>query len=137
MVYGNGLAKWWSFIGEHDYYLSGPLQYNLLSFNSSADIQLQRLMIRDGSNKPDASARLNSQLPITKKLEYADQIIENSGSIAELENEVVAFLNKLDKQVGGWWWLACWLIPPVGLTSAGFTLILRALRSNFRRKKSQ
>lgn len=94
-------------------------------------------MLRDGSNKTDASSRLNSQLPITAKLEYADQVIENSGSVGELEKEVAAFLVKLDKQTGGWRWLVSWLIPPVGLAFATFTLIWRALRSQSRRKKSQ
>jgi len=104
----------------------------------SAEIQLQRLMKRDGFSREDASARLNSQLPISEKLEYADHIIENSGSIAELEQEVVVFLKKLDKEVGGWRWLVSWLIPPVGLALAAYSLLWKTLkRLDRKHKRSQ
>ncbi|KAF7778952.1 hypothetical protein Agabi119p4_3297 [Agaricus bisporus var. burnettii] len=36
----------------------------------SADIQLVRLMSRDGSSREEASARLNSQMPISSKIEW-------------------------------------------------------------------
>lgn len=93
----------------------------------SAEIQLQRLMRRDGSSKEDASARLNSQLPISDKLQYADIVIENSGTVQELEREVDAFVKKLRKQTGGLRWLMSWLIPPLGLASAGTTLMWRRI----------
>ena len=100
----------------------------LVACNSSAEIQLQRLMKRDGSSREDASARLNSQLPISDKLEYADLIIENSGSVQELEHEVAAFVEKMKRETGGWRWLVSWLIPPIGLASAGTTIIWRKLK---------
>jgi dephospho-CoA kinase len=104
--------------------------------NSSAEIQLQRLMKRDGSSREEASARLNSQLPISDKMDYADMIIENSGSIQELEQEVATFVKKLRKEIGGLRWLVSWLIPPLGLASAGITIMCRRLAKSKRGSKS-
>jgi dephospho-CoA kinase len=109
----------------------------LTDFDSSADIQRQRLMARDGSTHEEASARLNSQIPISDKIKYADHVIDNSGSIAELNREVSAFLKKLEKEIGGWRWLVSWLIPPLGFTFAAYYLIRKALeRSKSKQLKS-
>ncbi|KXN84840.1 Dephospho-CoA kinase CAB5 [Leucoagaricus sp. SymC.cos] len=102
----------------------------------SAEIQLQRLMLRDGSTHEDASARLNSQLPIATKVEYADTVIDNSGSRAELEEQVIAFINKMNKETGQARWLLSWLIPPVGIVLAAWTLARRNLFSRRNRKRA-
>ncbi|KAJ3573378.1 hypothetical protein NP233_g2472 [Leucocoprinus birnbaumii] len=88
----------------------------------SPEVQLQRLMLRDNSNETDASARLNSQIPITKKIEYADIVIDNSGTKDELEAKVTAFIEKMNKGTGGLRWLMSWIVPPIGLISALWTL---------------
>ncbi|KAG8903443.1 hypothetical protein FRB99_003265 [Tulasnella sp. 403] len=51
------------------------------------EIQLQRLMKRDGSNREAAIARVNAQLPLADKLDYADHVIDNSGSTQDLEDQ--------------------------------------------------
>ncbi|KAF5347981.1 hypothetical protein D9756_010177 [Leucocoprinus leucothites] len=102
---------------------------------SSPETQLQRLMLRDNSNDSDASARLNSQIPITKKVEYADITIDNSGTKAELEEQVAAFIEKMNSRAGGVKWLASWLVPPVGVVSALWTLLWRNMFA--RRSKSE
>ena len=76
---------------------------------SSADVQLERLMQRDGSSREDASSRLNSQLPIADKVQYADRVIDNSGSLADLEAHVDNLVKALDRQVG-WTWRLSWLL---------------------------
>ncbi|KAF9449459.1 CoaE-domain-containing protein [Macrolepiota fuliginosa MF-IS2] len=100
----------------------------------SAELQLLRLMLRDSSSREDASARLNSQLPIASKIEYADIIIDNSGSRAELDHQVVAFINKMNSQVGNVRWLFSWLIPPVGIVLACWTLVKRNILSRRKRR---
>ncbi|KAF8195120.1 dephospho-CoA kinase-domain-containing protein [Pholiota molesta] len=97
----------------------------------SDELQLQRLMQRDGSSKEDASSRLNSQLPITEKVAYADVVIDNSGSKQELQAHVENLIRKLDERAG-WSWRLSWLIPPFGLLSAVSTLMWRRIA---RRKK--
>ncbi|WP_347862600.1 dephospho-CoA kinase [Salimicrobium sp. PL1-032A] len=47
------------------------------------EVQLQRLMERDGSNEKDAGQRIASQLPISEKAERADVVIDNNGSVEE------------------------------------------------------
>lgn len=47
--------------------------------------QIQRLMARDGINREEALARLNAQWPLENKLERADRVIDNSGSLSDLE----------------------------------------------------
>lgn len=100
---------------------------------TSAEIQLQRLMKRDGLNREDGSSRLNSQLPITEKLQYADHIVENSGTLLELETETQLLVNKLARESGGFAWLLCWLIPPVGIVFALGALAWRGVKRNGRR----
>lgn len=93
-------------------------------------------MLRDSSTREDASARLNSQLPIATKVEYADLVIDNSGSRAELEDQVVEFIRKMNKEVGNVRWLLSWLVPPIGIALAGWTLVKRNIVSRRRRKRS-
>ena len=94
---------------------------------SSSEIQLHRLMLRDNSSVEDASSRLSSQLPITNKLEYADYVIDNSGSPQGLEAQVNSLVERLEREAG-WMWRLSWLIPPLGLFSAVWMLALRAYR---------
>ncbi|PIL24332.1 hypothetical protein GSI_14085 [Ganoderma sinense ZZ0214-1] len=99
----------------------------------SAEIQLHRLMNRDNSTREDASARLNSQLPITEKIKYADLVIDNSGTQQELEREIGAIIKKL-RDAAGWSWRLSWLFPPWGVASAIWMLSWRALRRSQRHK---
>ncbi|EGN95881.1 hypothetical protein SERLA73DRAFT_113599 [Serpula lacrymans var. lacrymans S7.3] len=93
----------------------------------STEIQLQRLMKRDNSSREEASARLNSQLPISQKVEYADIVIENSGSLKDLEAQVSFSLTKIERELG-WSWRISWLFPPFGVLSALSVLAWRALK---------
>jgi len=65
--------------------------------HSSAEIQLQRLMLRDNCSRSEASPRLNSQLPITSKVAYADIVIDNSGTRSELEDQVLLCVKRLQR----------------------------------------
>ncbi|KAI0636590.1 CoaE-domain-containing protein [Trametes polyzona] len=93
----------------------------------SAEIQLQRLMKRDNSSREDALSRLNAQLPIAEKVQYADIVIDNSGSLQDLERQVDQLVQRLEKEAG-WSWRLSWLIPPLGVASAIWTISWRALR---------
>ncbi|KZT09585.1 CoaE-domain-containing protein [Laetiporus sulphureus 93-53] len=103
----------------------------------SPEIQLHRLMARDHSTRERASSRFNSQLPIADKVDYADVVIDNSGDLRDLEEQVDLLIKKLYRQAG-YWYLFSWLIPPIGLCSAAWTLlwksIARSRRSTLRRR---
>lgn len=100
----------------------------------SADIQLQRLMARDNSSREDASARLNSQLPIAQKVEHADIVLDNSGSLQELEQQVHSCLVKLE-WTAGWSWRLSWLFPPFALVSVLWTLGWRSVKRSRRQSR--
>ncbi len=62
---------------------------------TDVETQLTRLMARDHSSKEDALKRISAQMPIEEKRSYADYIIENNGSLEELQTQVSALLETL------------------------------------------
>lgn len=60
-------------------------------------IQIKRLMERDPLNEKEVKRRISAQWPIQQKREMATQIIDNSGTVAELE-EKIKFLVDQEKK---------------------------------------
>jgi dephospho-CoA kinase len=60
----------------------------LIVVSVPAEQQLARLMARDESSEEDARSRIRSQMPLEKKIELADYVIENHGSMPETEKLV-------------------------------------------------
>ncbi|HEB89335.1 MAG TPA: dephospho-CoA kinase [Deltaproteobacteria bacterium] len=52
------------------------------------ETQIQRTMARDGCTREEAERRIAAQLPIDRKRELADYMIDNSGSIDETRRQV-------------------------------------------------
>lgn len=52
------------------------------------ELQLERLMERDGLDSQGAGARIRSQLPLSEKVEGADHVIDNSGPWTETRRQV-------------------------------------------------
>jgi dephospho-CoA kinase len=50
--------------------------------------QISRLIMRNGVIKEEAEKRLKSQMPISEKIELANIVIDNEGSISETEKRV-------------------------------------------------
>jgi len=59
------------------------------------ELQIKRLMRRDGSNTHDALMRINSQMDIEEKKRKADYVINNSSDETHLESEVKKFIKYL------------------------------------------
>ncbi|MGX4584265.1 dephospho-CoA kinase [Paenibacillus chitinolyticus] len=55
------------------------------------EVQLRRLMERDGLNAEQAESRLAAQWPIGRKKELADSCIDNSGTLEQTEQLVERF----------------------------------------------
>ena len=60
---------------------------------ASTQTQLQRLLERAitqnrPSSQAEAQARIDSQMPLSEKVKYADFVIENDGTLEELEGKV-------------------------------------------------
>ena len=67
---------------------------------ASPKIQLQRILERSHvQNRPltenEAHARIDSQMPISEKIKYADVVIENDGTLEELNEKVDQLWNQL------------------------------------------
>ncbi|QRV90139.1 dephospho-CoA kinase [Ceratobasidium sp. AG-Ba] len=100
----------------------------------SKELQMQRLMRRDSSDRAAAQSRVSSQLPLASKLEYADLVIDNSGTLADTERQVNSLVQRLEKETG-WTWLISWLLPPVGLFLGGWCLVWRAIKRSRKTKR--
>jgi dephospho-CoA kinase len=51
--------------------------------------QLQRLIQRNNFSEQEARIRIKAQLPLAEKIRRADQVIDNSGDLAQLEAEIL------------------------------------------------
>lgn len=60
------------------------------------EIQLQRLIQREGLSELEANQRLNAQLDIEIKKQKSDAIIDNSSSLAALQENLKRFLKRLE-----------------------------------------
>lgn len=58
------------------------------------DVQLQRLMDRNHLTKSDAEARIQSQMPLSEKVNLADAVINNNDSIAKTKEQVKQLITK-------------------------------------------
>ena len=58
----------------------------------SPEVQLERLMQRDGLSYDRASARINAQMPLAQKCQQADVVLDNSSTLDSLFLQVDALL---------------------------------------------
>lgn len=61
-------------------------------------LQLKRLRERNHFTEQEAEERIRSQLPLKQKVQKADFVIENTGTISELENKLEQILLKIKKE---------------------------------------
>ncbi|KPV45802.1 dephospho-CoA kinase [Alicyclobacillus ferrooxydans] len=62
------------------------------------DVQLTRLMQRDGLSESDAKARIKAQMPIEEKRTLATYVIHNSGTPDETKEQVVTLWETLQNK---------------------------------------
>lgn len=62
-----------------------------------SDIQLERLMFRNGLSESDALARINSQMPQEEKKKYADFLIDTSKGFESAREKTIEVFEKLEK----------------------------------------
>lgn len=73
--------------------LQGTVDLSILVY-VDRDVQLQRLMDRNGLSETEANARIESQMPLADKKEKADAVIDNNGTIEETKHQLNALLNQ-------------------------------------------
>jgi dephospho-CoA kinase len=59
------------------------------------DVQLRRLIARDGLAEADAQRRIRAQMPIEAKRARADIVIDNSGTLEETRRQALEMYEKL------------------------------------------
>jgi len=60
----------------------------ILVVSTDPDIQLDRLVDRDGISRAAAAARVDTQMPLVEKISRADYLVDNSGPVAETAVQV-------------------------------------------------
>jgi len=65
-----------------------PIEKILVVY-TPANVQLQRLMHRDGADLDEAQKRIDIQISIEEKRKKADYVIDNSGTLAALKQECI------------------------------------------------
>ncbi|MED3324329.1 dephospho-CoA kinase [Bacillus thuringiensis] len=58
------------------------------------DTQLERLMKRNGFSEDEATARIQSQMPLAEKVKNADEVINNDGTIMGTKTQLQVILKK-------------------------------------------
>lgn len=61
-------------------------------------IQLKRLIARDDLTPSQAQSRIDTQMPLKRKRELADRILENNGTLAELEAQALLLWERAHAQ---------------------------------------
>jgi len=64
------------------------------------EVQIERLVSQRGMTPDQAGARMNAQASRERRLEVADIVIDNSGSLADLDRRVAAVWAELERRAG-------------------------------------
>jgi dephospho-CoA kinase len=65
----------------------------------SAEIQLKRLMKRNGLSPEEAHARISCQMDIKEKEKYADYIIDNSSTRENTRSQTIKILKEISQNL--------------------------------------
>ena len=74
---------------------------SVILVTANIETRYARIMKRDGLSRREARARIAAQMPQWKKKRYADYIIENDTTEAELHLRVDELIGTLQKKCGG------------------------------------
>lgn len=72
----------------------------LVVVSAPEELQVARATARDGSTRDEARARIRAQMPLAEKVAAADFVIENTGSIDELERRTDEVLAAICARLG-------------------------------------
>ncbi|HKS08216.1 MAG TPA: dephospho-CoA kinase [Pyrinomonadaceae bacterium] len=69
----------------------------LIVVHCRPEVQLERLMLRNGLSRDEAEARINSQMPQDEKQEFADYLIDTSDGFEVTKERTIDVYNELAK----------------------------------------
>lgn len=64
------------------------------------EVQIERAKLRDGATEDEIRARMRAQLPMERKVEAADYVIENEGTLEELIARADEVLDEICRKQG-------------------------------------
>lgn len=73
-----------------------PLFDRIIVVHISSEIQLKRLIQRDGIDDKAALNIINSQMPIDEKLKYADFLVDNSSGLEQSRSQVLKIWHEME-----------------------------------------
>ncbi|WP_072679576.1 dephospho-CoA kinase [Arcobacter sp. LA11] len=71
-----------------------PIPKSLVIYTPK-ELQIQRLMQRDGINEEEAALKISNQMDIEKKKDLADLVIDNSSNLKNLQREVERIIKEI------------------------------------------
>lgn len=71
-----------------------PIPKSLVVYTPK-ELQIQRLMQRDGISEEEAKIKISNQMDIDKKKELADFVIDNSTNLKNLQKEVERIIEEI------------------------------------------
>jgi dephospho-CoA kinase len=72
----------------------------LVVVSAPEDVQVARTALRDGATEDEARARIRAQMPLAEKIKAADFVIENVGSLADLDRRTDEVLASICTRLG-------------------------------------
>lgn len=72
----------------------------LVVVSAPEDVQVARAMSRDAATADDARARIRAQMPLAQKVAAADHVVENVGSLEDLDRRTDAVLAAICRALG-------------------------------------
>lgn len=73
-----------------------PISHSLLIY-ATKELRIERLKVRNGLNTQEALSRIESQMPLEDKRVMASYVIDNCGTLEELQSAVEMYLHSLQK----------------------------------------
>jgi dephospho-CoA kinase len=83
-------------------------------------LQLQRLRKRDNLTEDQALNRINSQMPMSEKVEKADIVLDNSSDVHQLEIQVKNMIKKIRPSTLTW--LLEYAGPPISFALCTYAI---------------
>jgi dephospho-CoA kinase len=72
--------------------------HRIIVVNASLEARLSRIASRDNLTRDQALARIEAQIPLERKVELADFVIENEGGLEEIYKQVEAVFREITSE---------------------------------------
>lgn len=98
---GSGESVGWYFLDIPLFFEGGARYdvYHVVCVSAPESLQIARLQSRNSLSYEQARARIAAQMPLAEKIARSTYVIENNGTIEELEQKVKAMLKSLESRL--------------------------------------